>query len=336
MLALYYNETWREETMKGKKRIVIPVSIVVTLVVAYFAVGNYFYNFALNANDQKEFLQDNPHLAKSEAVMAEIAEVAKLADNEFKTQHPPEVMSIVSDDKLQLKLQADLYQNGVDNPKWAIVVHGYTANAASMTRWVRNFHEQGYNVLAPDLRGHGNSEGNYIGMGWHDRLDMLQWIDEIIKINPDAEIALFGISMGGATVMMTSGEALPPNVKVIVEDCGYTSVSGVFAYQLDDLFGLPEFPVMRAANTVTKMRAGYDLYEASALPQVAKSNIPILFIHGDQDSFVPFSMLEEVYEAATVDKEKLIIPGAGHGEAEQVDPELYWSTIWSFVGNYID
>lgn len=320
--------------MKRKVVIVLMASFVL-LAGAYFFAGNYFYNFALNAKDEKEFLEGNPHLQESEAVMAHVAEKAEMADEKFKKQHIPTSISVRSSDKYELKLQADVYENEDAGSKWAIVVHGYTGNAASMTRWIRNFHEQGFHVLAPDLRGHGNSEGEYIGMGWHDRLDMLKWIDEIIKKDPDAEIVLFGISMGGATVMMTAGEKLPPNVKVIVEDAGYSSVSDVFIYQLDDLFGLPEFPVMHAANTVTKLRAGYDLYEPSAVKQVAKSETPILFIHGDQDTFVPFEMLDEVYEAAPVEKEKLVIPGAGHGEAEKVDPVTYWKTIWEFVGKYI-
>lgn len=318
-----------------KKMVIISASVVVLLGIAYGAVGNYFYNFALNANDEKEFLEGNPHLEESEAVMAEVAEAAEEADNQFKVEHPASSMSIVSNDELKLKLHADIYENESGNSKWAIVTHGYTGNAASMTRWVRNFYEQGYNVLAPDLRGHGNSEGEYIGMGWHDRLDMLQWIDEIIQKDANAEIVLFGISMGGATVMMTSGEELPSNVKVIVEDCGYASVADVFAYQLDDLFGLPEFPVMNAANTVTNIRAGYDLYEASAVDQVSKSKTPTLFIHGDADTFVPYEMLDEVYNAASVEKDKLVIEGAGHGEAEKVNPELYWKTIWDFVTKYI-
>ncbi|MGY3717817.1 alpha/beta hydrolase [Sutcliffiella cohnii] len=321
-----------------KKKLVIILSVCdILLTVAYGLIGNYFYNFALNANDEKEFLDENPHLEDSEALMAmaDVAEEARVADNQFKLEYPPTATSIVSNDKLQLNLHADMYKNGDSNSKWAIVAHGYTSSAAGMTRWVRNFYEEGFNVLAPDLRGHGNSEGNYIGMGWHDRLDMLQWIDEIIALDPEAEIVLFGISMGGATVMMASGEELPSNVRVIIEDCGYTSVSDVFTYQLDDLFGLPPFPVMNAANTVTKLRAGYDLYEASAVDQVAKNVTPMLFIHGDADTFVPYEMLEEVYEATTVDKEKLVIPGAGHGEAEKVDPETYWNTIWQFVGKYM-
>ncbi|MFC4321214.1 alpha/beta hydrolase [Litchfieldia salsa] len=319
-----------------KKPLIISAIIVLLLMSAYVAVGNYFYNFALVVDQEKEFMEDNPHLKESEAVIAEVAKEDSLANAEFESQHTPSPLPVVSNDKLKLKLHADVYHNGEKNHNWAIVVHGYTGEASDMTRWIRNFYDKGYNVLAPDLRGHGNSEGDYIGMGWHDRKDVLLWIDEIIKMDPEAEIALYGISMGGATVMMTAGEDLPSNVKVIVEDCGYSSVSGVFKYQLDDLFGLPEFPILNAANTITQLRAGYDLYEASAVNQVAKSKVPILFIHGDQDSFVPYEMLDEVYEAAKVEKERLVIPGAGHGEAAKVDPELYWNTVWGFVDRYIE
>ena len=218
----------------------------------------------------------------------------------FVSKYKPNTLTIRSFDKLNLKGYE--YMNEPSSHKWAIVVHGYNGRASEMTKYVRNFYEQGYNVIAPDLRGHGNSEGDYVGMGWHDRKDVLIWIQQILKKDPNAEIALFGVSMGGATVMMTSGEDLPSNVKVIIEDCGYSTVIDEFTYQLKDLFHLPKFPVMNAANMVTKLRAGYDLEEASAVKQVAKSKTPMLFIHGDADTFVPFEMLDEVYNAAKVEK----------------------------------
>ncbi|MFZ2601126.1 MAG: alpha/beta hydrolase, partial [Lactococcus lactis] len=173
------------------------------------------------------------------------------------------------------------------------------------------------------------------GMGWDDRKDMLLWIAKIIQKDPQAEIVLLGVSMGGATVMNTSGEKLPSSVKAIVEDCGFTSTGDVFAYQLKQLYGLPKFPVLYAANTVVKIRAGYDIFKSSTIKQVAKSKIPILFIHGDKDTFVPFKMLNPLYDAAKVDKEKLIVHGAGHGESEKVNPDLYWSHVWDFVGKYM-
>ncbi len=317
------------------KIILISTVVIVALAACYFAVGNYFYNYALNAKNKKEFLKDNPNLAPNKAANAGAVEAARQKDRDFTASNPPVSMSIASNDKLQLKLHANVYKKVEGNHKWAITVHGYNAYAETMTRWIRNFHEKGYNVLAPNLRGHGKSEGDYIGMGWHDRLDMLQWIDKIMQMDPKAEIALFGISMGGATVMMTSGEELTSNVKVIVEDCGYSSVSEVFIYQLHDLFKLPEFPVMTAADTITKLRAGYGIYEASSVKQVAKSKTPTLFIHGDKDTFVPFEMLDKVYEASKVEKEKLVIKGAGHGEAANVNPDLYWNTLWGFVDKYI-
>ena len=320
--------------MKRKLTIILSI-IAVVLIAAYFGVGNYFYNFALNADDEKEFLEGNEHLEDSLLIDERLEEEASAVDETFLAEHPAESIFITSTDKLKLKLAGYLYEQESQNHEWVIVAHGYTSSADGMTRYIRHFYEQGYNVLAVDLRGHGRSEGDYIGMGWHDRLDMVEWIDEVIERDAQAEIALFGISMGGATVMMTAGEELPDNVKVIVEDCGYSSVSDVFIYQLDDLFGLPEFPVLQAANTVTKMRAGYDLYEASAVEQLKKSQLPILFIHGDQDTFVPFEMLEDVYDAAPGEKEKLIIPNAGHGEAVKIDPTAYWEAVDRFMGEHL-
>ena len=97
-----------------------------------------------------------------------------------------------------------------------------------MQKAARHFSELGYTVVTPDNRAHGESDGSYIGMGWLDRLDLLLWIDQIISEDPLAEIVLYGVSMGGAAVMMTAGEALPSAVKAIIEDCGYTSVYDMF------------------------------------------------------------------------------------------------------------
>ena len=319
-----------------KKRLIVSFSIIVVIIALYFAVGNYFYNFALNANAEKDFLEDNPHLQASPFINKSREKEEKALDNKFKEIHTSQSLKITSRDELKLQLRANYFEQTAPTHKWAFVVHGYTSKANDMTRWVRNFYEQGFNVVAPDLRGHGASEGNYIGMGWHDRLDLMEWIHLVLMMDPDAEIVLFGVSMGAATVLMASGEELPDNVKVIVEDCGYSSVADVFTYQLKDLFSLPEFPFMNAANTVTNIRANYDIYEASALTQVEKSVTPTLFIHGDEDTFVPYEMVNELYEAAPVEKEKLIIEHAGHGEAVRVSPDIYWATVWEFVSRFIN
>lgn len=196
--------------------------------------------------------------------------------------------------------------------------------------------QRGYNVLLPDLRGCGESGGDYIGMGWPDRKDMLQWIDWIAQRDPETRIVLHGISMGGATVMMTSGEKLPAQVKAIVEDCGYTSVWDIFEDEMAVLFHLPAFPVLHTASLFSSLRAGYSFTEASALEQVKKAKVPMLFIHGEKDNFVRTEMVYPLYEACPTEKRLLVVEGAGHGSAYGMDPELYFGTVFDFIAPYMN
>lgn len=218
---------------------------------------------------------------------------------------------------------------------WVFCLHGFAGTGLSMGNAARHFHERGFHVVLPDLRGCGNTGGAYLTMGWMDAQDMLLWIGRIADAHPDAKIILTGGSMGGATVMMTTGLALPPNVVAAVEDCGYTNVWDEFTYQLKKVFGLPQFPFMYIGNLFARTKAGYDWKKASSTAQLKKSGTPTLFIHGDADEFVPFYMLEENYAAAACEKQKLVVPGAGHGLASVVAPELYWRTADDFIDRYL-
>lgn len=140
--------------------------------------------------------------------------------------------------------------------------------------------------------------------------------------------------MGAATVMMTAGEPLPKNVVSIVEDCGYASVNEELTYQLKELFGLPAFPLIPVTSLVTKVRANYFFGEADVVKQLHKNQLPILFIHGDADTFVPFHMLDEVYEATNGPKEKWVVPGAEHAKSYAVDPEQYRQKVKAFLEKY--
>ena len=235
----------------------------------------------------------------------------------------------------KIKLHGYEVINKKDSKIWVIAVHGYTDSAYFMVKATKQFLNYGYNVLMPDLRAHGKSEGKYIGMGWLDRLDLIEWINYLIQKYGNIKIILYGISMGAATVMMTSGEKLPSNVRIIIEDCGYTSVWDEFAYELKYIFKLPTFPTLYNANIMTKIRAGYSLKKASCIKQLKKSTTPTLFIHGDQDKFVPFYMLDKLYDAAKCKKEKLVIKGAGHAEAQEIDSQKYWHTVRKFIKRYI-
>lgn len=248
-----------------------------------------------------------------------------------------EEVLIASEDGLNLHGLIYTPADGGKSPRWAILCHGYTSQAAHMQTHARHISRMGFNILLPDARGHGKSEGTYIGMGWHDRRDIVAWTKHILSRAPDARILLFGISMGAAAVMMAAGEAdLPASVRAVVEDCGYSSVWEEFAYQVKKLFGLPRFPVLHIASRIAQRRYGWNFREASAVEQLKKSRLPILCVHGSKDTFVPVRMIEQVYVAACGFKRKLIVEGAGHGAAAAVGGESYWQTLREFAFLYID
>lgn len=309
--------------MKLWIKILIGVTLLVTVVLVF--AGNYFYNYAV-VPSEKDFLEgDTPGTTKTNEESSAQSWFAN-PDNRKEWQQ-------ISTDGLKLSA---IYLPATDSHKTAIVAHGYMGNAETMANYAKMFHDLGYNVLVPDARGHGKSEGDYIGFGWHERKDYVKWIDQVLETNGQSEeIVLYGISMGAATVMMTSGESLPTNVKAIIEDCGYSSVNEELAYQLNELFSLPPFPLIQVTSLMTKIRAGYFFGEANAIKQLEKNQLPMLFIHGDADTFVPYEMLDKVYQATNGPKEKYIVPGAEHAKAYSIDPENYQKTVSSFLEKYV-
>jgi fermentation-respiration switch protein FrsA (DUF1100 family) len=200
-----------------------------------------------------------------------------------------------------------------------------------MAEFARFYHNEGFDGFLADARGHGDSEGKYIGMGWLDRIDYLQWLDLLIhRLGADGRIILHGVSMGAATVMMLSGEALPYQVKGIIEDCGYTSVFDEFRMQIKRLFHLPPFPILYLDGLICRFFAGYGFREASALEQVQKAQVPMLFVHGKKDRFIPPQMAVQLYRAATVTKELWLVPNAGHARSYYYEPALYQKKIRDF------
>ena len=308
--------------MKRFKKITISIFIVLlTLFIGGSSlVGVLFYNLALNANYSKDIIYAEYNDENLNDAQKWLEEKSNYSGK-----------YIESYDKLQLHS----YVVTQNSNKWAIVVHGYGGSGKLMSDKSKYFYDMGYNVLIPDLRGHGKSEGDYIGMGWKDRLDIISWINFIIKENPNAEIVLHGTSMGAATVLMTSGENLPSNVKAIVADCAYTSAWDEFSYQLETYLKVPSYYILNVTNMVTKLKAGYSLKEASALECVKKATVPILYIHGDKDKFVPYSMMDKLYDATNSPKEKLTIDGGEHANSDLVSPFLYWLTVEDFLNQYV-
>ena len=317
-----------------KDIIIILLCIILTaLIIVICYGGNYLYNLGINPKHPKDLIFKSN--TDEETKQSETSGVSTIDSKTWLLKYS-NYEDLFINSKDNLKLHNFLIKNENKSNKWVIAVHGYTSQGTYMASYAQNFYDMGYNIIIPDLRGHGKSEGTYIGMGWDERFDIIDLINYINDNFKDSQIVLFGVSMGAATVMSTSGEKLPSNVKAIIEDCGYTSTWSQFAYQLKALFKLPSFPMMHTASIICKLRSGYFISEASPIKQIKNSITPTLFIHGDKDSFVPFFMLDELYNASPVEKEKLIIPGAKHARASYVNPKLYWETVENFLEKYIN
>lgn len=222
----------------------------------------------------------------------------------------------------------------------AVLVHGYCDNATRMLPIARIYNrELRANVLLPDLYAHGQSDGDAIQMGWKDRLDVLHWISlapELFRTEADSmRLVVHGISMGAATTMCVSGEQTPQYVKCFVEDCGYTSVWNEFSNEISARFSLPDFPLMYTASWLVQVKYGWNFREASPLKQVAKCQKPMLFIHGDNDTFVPTWMVYPLYEAKPQPKALWIAHGSKHADAYGDYKEEYTHRVLEFVKKYM-
>ncbi|MEE1015667.1 MAG: alpha/beta hydrolase [Lachnospiraceae bacterium] len=232
-----------------------------------------------------------------------------------------------------LRLHGTWFPRG-DCKKVVICFHGYTSQGMKDYIGLSGYYlNHGYSMLLVDERAHGESEGKYIGFGCLDRQDALKWIDWVIrKCGEDTEILLHGTSMGAATVLMTSGLELPAQVKGIISDCAFTSPKEVFSHVLKSMYHMPAFPTMQLADFLNRKLSGYGLDECNAAREVKKAKVPILFIHGSGDTFVPCSMCETIYENCASPKKKLIVEGAAHAESYYKDTDAYENALTEFIG----
>ena len=241
---------------------------------------------------------------------------------------------IVADDGLKrhaLILQHDSLATGS-----TIMVHGYKDNCIDMMRYYYLHYEVlKRNVIVPEMLAHGLSQGEDVRFGWLDRLDFVQlWMPMAHSLWPEQNIVQHGLSMGAATTMMTSGEAIPDTLHVVgfIEDCGYTDTYTLFELQNAQQTNVPSFPMLNVADWLCGIIYGWRPSESSALKQVAKCKLPMLFIHGEDDQLIPVSMAKECFEAKTQGYRDLwIAPGTRHAATIHQYWEEYCQRVKAFI-----
>lgn len=315
----------------------ITVSAIAGGLIAACAAGSFFgaktlFNRVIPRQDElKVDLDEMADMAKWEEYKKIIT-----PNKEWLMQREMEHITIKSRDNLTL--HSDYFKADSDSDTIAIAFHGYTGcglkDCASIATY---FLKKGIDCLVVDNRSHGNSEGKYIGFGILDRFDCLSWINYVNeRFGKNKKIVLYGVSMGGATVLMAAGfKELPDNVKAIIADCAFTSPYDVFSHIMKRDYHTPEFPVMNINNVMCRKKAGYGFKDYSTLDAVKNTKCPILFIHGKDDDFVPTWMSEKNYEVCSSPKELLIVENAAHAASYYQDTALYEDKANKFLEKYV-
>ena len=214
-----------------------------------------------------------------------------------------------------------------------LLAHGYRSQDGTrdFSCAFQTYSEKGYNLLLIDQRAHGESQGRYIGFGVPERHDIVQWTQFLNQHYPPRAIVIEGMSMGSATVLMALDLDLPENVVGAIADCGYTTPRKIIAHVFRRLIGIPLAPFWPGIQLCAKLRSGYFLSGASAIESLKKARIPLLFIHGEDDNYVPCDMGRENYSACASRKQLLTVPGAGHGVSFIVDNAACNKALFDFL-----
>jgi pimeloyl-ACP methyl ester carboxylesterase len=229
-----------------------------------------------------------------------------------------------------LTLRAYYYEYSKDSPI-ELLFHGYGGNSErDLNAGVERCFKLGRSAMLIDQRGAGRSEGHICSFGVNERRDCLAWIDFATKkFGADRPLFIGGVSMGAATVMMASGEDLPKNVVCVMADCGYSSQKDIICKVVKEMH-LPVKLLYPFIKLGARIYGGFDLEEVTPIEAVARSKTPVIFIHGDNDDFVPHYMSVDCFNACSAQKKMVTIEGAGHGLAYPQNPEKYVNSLADF------
>ena len=282
------------------------ILILIIIGISYHFLSYFYAKKLVRAGVQRgyDWYEDTGHRLMNPAAVTSVEKKRQKLEEECESFWEQGILKTIKSYD-GLKLAGQMFIQPTQQNKWVICVHDYRSTGKrDMSHIGKRYAEKGFNVLIPDLRAHGESEGEIIGMGWLDRLDLIAWIQLILDEQPDASIILHS---------------------------GYVSVYAEFRYMLSKITVFPKKMIMRYANHYAQKYAGYSLKQASATRQLGSNHLPLLVIHGERDHFVPTEAAYTIQNATAGDKALLLVPEAEHLEASMKDPKTYWTVIFSFI-----
>jgi len=293
------------------------VFVLFALLLLVIVSGVYTFVVACVRKAEPDWLDET---ALRKTSFGKYSEMIAYADQWLK-DHDSRDVYITSEDGLKLH---GLWVRA-DNPVGTVLlVHGYrSTKLVDFALAFDAYHNLGLNLLIPDQRSHGRSEGKYITFGVKESKDMLGWLEYHNRQLGSWDIILSGMSMGAATVLYMADMPLPENVRGIIADCGFSSPADIIKKVFQSTVHLPAVPSIWVADLCARIFAGFSLYEKSSLSSLKKNALPILLVHGKADDFVPCEMSKKAYDICTGNKRLLLVEGAKHGVSFLADHDAY-------------
>ena len=186
-------------------------------------------------------------------------------------------------------------------------------------------------MLVVDERSHGKSKGIYLTMGIKEKYDCISWIDYVIKRNgSDTKIILNGVSMGASIVCFASSLDLPNNVIGIVADSPYSSVSGILKKVCTKDYHIPWLLVSHFIFVGALLFGHFNICKGNVLDYTKNLKVPMLIIHGEDDTFVPPYMSEDIYNTNKDLIRRITFKNADHGISFMEDKDRYIKEVITF------
>lgn len=313
--------------------IVLAAAVVaVILCLLLYFVCSYLFRVGMEARFQRKAPRKKKTAHPPTLRQRQLQQAAQAAET-WRAAQSFECVSIQSRDNLRL---VGYYLPCAGAERTVLLVHGWRGSwEGDMSPFGPFLQEQRCNLLFVDQRGHGASEGKYLGFGVLERYDCLAWVSDLQRREPAGmPIYLLGCSQGAATVLMASGFALPKQVRGIIADCGFLSPEEQIATTLRDWWHLPRQPFLFVADQMCRRRAGYSYRAYSTLKAMETNRTPVLFVHGTEDRFVPVSNTLRNYQACRAEKELLLVEGARHIQSYLLGGDQYREKLARFFEKY--
>ncbi len=312
----------------------VSIAVLFFIASALYASAEYFFSVALKRSstpprDFADVLKARLTGTDREYLLRDIA-----LGKRFLREYRHEDITVTSHDGLSLF--GRLYSHE-DAGTTVVFVHGHrSASEVDFPVQIRRYYSLGYSVLVVDQRASGKSEGRYYCFGVLERHDTEQWCKYVRERFGDGHrIILFGCSMGGATVLMASDlPYIQKNVSAIIADCPYSSPKEEFKYILKTRYCLPSFPLIPMADRLTRLRAKWSFDSCTSADSAARTQVPVLLIHGTADKYVPAAFSIDIYEAKNGECELLLVEDASHGYSVYRDPLRYFAKTDAFIRKY--